>query len=96
MLYPIIHYISLLLMIIISIDAQMWYDNFNILKLGEDVFKLAVPFSNPLSEKSFLKLSELSGQTIVTPSRESPSVFQICRMLEKEYPDTRLLHQDFY
>lgn len=76
--------------ITIPYDAQMWYDNFNILKLGEDVFKLAVPFSNPLSEKSFLKLSELSGQTIVTPSRESPSVFQICRMLEKEYPDIYL------
>lgn len=65
-------------------DVKSWYKNFRVLRLGEEKFKLAVPFSHPLSKLSGIKLSDLFGCTLLTPPRSSPAVDELCRALEKK------------
>ena len=71
-------------------DVESWYELFGILKLGEEKFKLAVPFSHPLSQYSLIKLSDLAGCTLLTPSRKAPMVDRICRAIEKSSCDIRI------
>jgi DNA-binding transcriptional LysR family regulator len=63
-------------------DVRGWYDEFQVLKLGEEKFKLAVPFAHPMSKLDFLRLADLTGCTIVTPSRLSPLVDELCTAVE--------------
>ncbi|RGS70322.1 LysR family transcriptional regulator [Mitsuokella sp. AF21-1AC] len=70
-------------------DVKEWYKNFCVFKLGEEKFKLAVPFSHPLSQKEILTLADLSHLTILTPPRESPAVDKLCKFIEKTYPNIR-------
>ena len=72
-------------------DVKSWYKNFRVLRLGEEKFKLAVPFSHPLSKLSGIKLSDLFGCTLLTPPRLSPAVDKLCRALEKKYPQIQVM-----
>jgi DNA-binding transcriptional LysR family regulator len=64
-------------------DVTQWNENFNVLRLGEEAFQLAVPNTHPLSRNSRLTLADLNGCTIVTPSRQSTTVDQLCAALER-------------
>ncbi len=64
-------------------DIQEWYENFGVFKLGEEKFKLAVPFSHPLYKFDHLKLSDLEGYTLLTPSRRVLLVDKLCIAIEK-------------
>ena len=67
-------------------DVRDWYKNFCVFKLGEEKFKLAIPFSNPLSKKEIINPDDLSNLTILTPPREAPAVDNLCNALKKKYP----------
>lgn len=71
-------------------DVKSWYKNFRILQLGEENFKLAVPFSHPLSKLPKIKLSDLFGCIILTPPRESPAVDMLCNLLAQDYPQIQI------
>lgn len=45
-------------------DSKEWLKNFNFFKLGEYKFCIAVPITNPLSKKTEISFSDLSGQKI--------------------------------
>ncbi len=67
-------------------DAEVWYQNFSVLKLGDDVFKLAVPFTHALSAKTLIRIADLAGETLLTPPRSSVQVEALCSMLEEQCP----------
>jgi DNA-binding transcriptional LysR family regulator len=71
-------------------DVESWYEIFGILKLGEEKFKLAVPFSHPLSQYSLIQLSDLAGCTLLTPPRKAPMVDRVCRTIETGSYDIRI------
>ena len=71
-------------------DAKEWQSSFNVLKLGEEKFKLAVPMSNPLSRRKSLTLEDLRGNTLLTPPRQSFQVDRLCAYLETNYPEIEL------
>lgn len=60
-----------------------WYKKFGILKLGEEKFKVAIPYGHRLNQCSLLKLSDLVGITLRTPPRQAPQVDKLCIALEK-------------
>lgn len=71
-------------------DLKEWLKQYNVLRLGEDRFKLAVPLNSPLSKKKLLQLNDLRDMTILTPSRDSQSVNHFCQEMERKYPSIKL------
>lgn len=72
-------------------DAQGWYQHYQIIKLGMDKFKLAVPLNNPQAHKQLIHIKDLNNKTIITPTRELLTVNQLCNKLIKQNPTIKIV-----
>ncbi|WP_057879862.1 LysR family transcriptional regulator [Companilactobacillus kimchiensis] len=79
-------------------DSQGWYDHYNVLKLGMDPFRLAIPQNHPLVDKKELTFTDLRGQTLVLPPRNaSPVLDKMTTDLENNHSDINIIHTfNFY
>lgn len=72
-------------------DAAQWYENYQVLPLGMDAYRLAVPQTHRLADHNRLTWTDLRGETIVLPPRNaSPTIEKICRDLEAHHPDIHI------
>lgn len=79
-------------------DATQWQQNYSVLQLGMDQFRLAVPRTHPLADKEELLMSDLEGQTLIFPPRDQSSVIdKTCNDLQTHYPKIRIINTErFY
>lgn len=79
-------------------DSQEWYDHYNVLQLGMDQFRLAIPQTHRLANHDQLTFADLQGQTLVLPPENaSPILDKMAVDLTKNHPDINVIHTfNFY
>lgn len=79
-------------------DSDGWYNHYNVLKLGMDSFRLAIPENHPLFTKDKLTFADLRGQTLVLPPKsQSPVLDKMTSDLEEKHPEINIIHTlNFY
>lgn len=77
-------------------DATDWQHHYRTFVLGQERFKIAVPFGHPLANKPQLSLDDLAGQTLLMPPEESVSVAKLAQYLRDNCPGIELAHTQTY
>ena len=74
-------------------DSMQWQQNYSVLVLGMDQFRLAVPRTHRLAKKDKLNFDDLNGETIVCPPRDQASIIdKICQDIEKNHPQIKIIN----
>jgi DNA-binding transcriptional LysR family regulator len=78
-------------------DSKSWLKNNNFFQLYRVRKEIAVSFQNPLAKNDELKLSDLSGQTLLMVKKgDSKLNDNIHEFLEKKYPDIKIETTDYF
>lgn len=74
-------------------DSLQWQENYSVLLLGMDKFRLAIPRTHPLADKERLTFADLDGETIVFPPRDQASIIEkICHDIEINHPKITIIN----
>lgn len=79
-------------------DSKKWYKHYNVLQLGLDQFRLAIPQNHQLASNNQLRLADLKNQTLVLPPENvSPVIDKLATDLAKNHSDINVIHTfNFY
>lgn len=77
-------------------DTEEWQKHYSIYILGQEKFKLAVPFGHPLANKLLLRPADLENQTLVLPPLESIGVRKLTNFLTENYPKIHIINTSNY